>query len=127
MEIIGNEEQAKVIEQIYDEFVGNVNYAYFVKKLQNAYIDRLIKEASSTADLEKIQEVRDFCADASSIVHISDGAESLICDYYDKQENAVLTGYKSIDSKIGSLFGGDYVVIAGATSMGKTCFAIKPA
>lgn len=67
MEIIGNEEQAKVIEQIYDEFVGNVNYAYFVKKLQNAYIDRLIKEASSTADLEKIQEVRDFCADASSI------------------------------------------------------------
>ena len=88
-------------------------------------IDRLIKEASSTADLEKIQEVRDFCADASSIVHISDGAESLICDYYDKQENAVLTGYKSIDSKIGSLFGGDYVVIAGATSMGKTCFALN--
>ena len=125
MEIIGNEEQAKVIEQIYDEFVGNVNYAYFVKKLQNAYIDRLIKEASSTADLEKIQEVRDFCADASSIVHISDGAERLICDYYEKQENAVLTGYKSIDSKIGSLFGGDYIVIAGATSMGKTCFALN--
>lgn len=125
MEIIGNEEQAKVIEQIYEEFISNVNYEYFVKKLQNAYIDRLIKGASTTADLEKIQEVRDFCADTSNIVHISDGAERLICDYYEKQENAVLTGYKSIDSKIGSLFGGDYIVIAGATSMGKTCFALN--
>ena len=124
-ELIGNKEQAAIIEQIYDEFVGNVNYGYFVKKLQNAYIDRLIQNASSTADLDRIQEMRDFCTDTLSIVHISDGAEKLICDYYEKQENAVLTGYKSIDSKIGSLFGGDYVVIAGATSMGKTCFALN--
>ena len=124
-ELIGNKEQAQALERIYEEYTTNVNYGYFVEKLQNAYIERLIKNASSTADLEKIQEIRDFCTDTSSIVHISDGAEKLICDYYDKQENAVLTGYTSIDSKIGSLFGGDYIVIAGATSMGKTCFALN--
>ena len=125
MELIGDTDDAKIIEQIYEEFTGNVNYEYFVNKIQNAYIDRLIKEASSTEDIKKIQEIRETFVDSSCVNHISDGAENLICDYYNKQENAILTGYKSIDRKVGSLFGGDYIVIAGATSMGKTCLALN--
>lgn len=125
MEFIGNKEQAAVVEQIYEEFITNVNYQYFVDKLQQAYIDRLIKEASSQKDMDRIQEIRDFCADTSCVIHFSEGAENLICDYYNNQEEAILTGFPSIDNRIGAWQGGDYIVIAGATSIGKTCFALN--
>lgn len=125
MELIGNKEQAAVIEQIYEEFITNVNYQYFVNKLQHAYIDRLIKQACTQKDMDRIQEIRDFCADTSCVIHFSEGAENLICDYYNNQEGALLTGFPSIDRKVGALQGGEYIIIAGATSMGKTCFALN--
>ena len=113
-------EQKKFIEETEKELVVTANWRYFVKKLHQEYFDRLIQNARSVDEMKVIQQEIDRWTDISSMEHISTGADTLLVDYYNKWETSVKTGFKALDSVIGSLQSGDFLIFAGATSSGKT-------
>lgn len=118
-------EQRKFLEEIEKEPVVTANWRYFTDKVKQIYFDRLIENARTQEEMKYVQQEIDRWTDISSMEHISAGADTLLTDYYDKWEKAVKTGYKALDSTIGSLQSGDFLIFAGATSSGKTMCALN--
>ena len=112
------------LKTLYEQYITNVNWEYFVNRLRDSYLDRCIAEAKTIEDWEKVEKIRESCTDTGKMAPFCEGAERLICEYYDEEETAVKTGY-NLDNVIGSLRGGDYVILAAATGMGKTCFLLN--
>ena len=52
-------------------------------------------------------------------------AENYLNEYDNKNHSMIKTGYHNIDSLIGGLQGGNYMVLAGSTGMGKTAMALN--
>lgn len=124
-EVIAAEAKQQLSIELDKNFITNVNCDFYLTKLLDAYIKRLIQSASEFDELKKIEAVKNRYSLNSSINHISYGAEKLIPDYYDKWETSVKTYYSSIDNKLGTLQGGDFMVLAGAPGMGKTCMMLN--
>lgn len=124
-EYMPEEETIKLLKELDKEFITSVNHGFYVKKLVDCYIQRLIQNAVTEEDFLKIQKEIDDWAVVTCMQSIGDNAEKLISDYYEDFESAISTGYKTIDEKIGSLQGGDFIILAGQTSMGKTCMMLN--
>jgi replicative DNA helicase len=124
-EFLIEEEQQKALKQLYSEFITNVNYKFYIEKIHESYFNSLIEGAKTVKESEEIQKEIDRWQDTTSLVDIGNGAENLICEYYDSWETAIKTGYPSIDAKLGSFQGGDFIILAGSTSMGKTCMMLN--
>lgn len=112
------------LRYLQDSFITNVNYRYFVEKVQEAYFERLIENAKTLADLDNVQKEREKYIDTSQLLSISHNAEELLSTEYENQK-IITTGYLSIDKKLGCMQGGDFIIFAGATGMGKTCVMIN--
>lgn len=123
-EFLGEPEYKDTIQAMYEQYVTNVNWAYFANQLQQSFFDRSAKEAQTLEDLQKINEIKTSVTIANKMTPFCEGAEKLICEYYEDAETSVKTGYK-LDNVIGSLRGGDLVILAAATGMGKTCFLLN--
>lgn len=119
------DKQRQLAKQLNAEFITNVNYKYYIEKIHEAYFDRLTDNAKTAKELAEIQKEIAKWQDTTSLVDISNGADELLCEYYNNWETAVKTYYPSLDKKIGSLQGGDFVILAGQTSMGKTCMMLN--
>lgn len=124
-ELLTEEEMQKAAKQLYSEFISNVNYKYYIDKIHEAYFEALVSEAKTVKELEEIQKEISRWQDTSSMVDVSAGADSLLAEYYNNWESAVKTYYPSLDKKIGSFQGGDFIILAGQTSMGKTCMMLN--
>lgn len=124
-EVLSEEETKQAIKQIYSEFITNVNSKFYIEKLQGRYFDSLVENAKTVKEMEDAKAEIEKWQDTTSLVDISAGAENLICEYYENWETAVKTYYPSIDNEMGSLQGGDFIVFAGCTSMGKTCMMLN--
>jgi len=124
-ELLSEDELQKATNQIYSEFISNVNYKYYLDKLHESYFDRLVEGAKSLKENEDIQKEIAKWQDTSTLVDISTDAGSLLCEYYNNWDTAVKTYYPSLDQKLGSFQGGDVIIFAGATSMGKTCMMLN--
>lgn len=122
---VNEEYTADLLKEIESEFITSVNYLFFVKKLIESYIRRLIQSAVTEEDFDFIQKERETWEIVSCMQSISVNSEKLIAEYYSDFEGAISTGYKSIDEKIGSIQGGDFIILAGQTSMGKTCMMLN--
>ena len=120
-EILTIEEQKKFAISLEKEYITNMNCDYYLKKIQAIYIKRLLKECDSFEGYKKIEEIKRKYSVHSEIKHISESTDELIVEYYNKWGNSIKTYYPSIDNIIGSLQGGDVLILAGATAMGKTC------
>ena len=114
-------EDAKFLQ---NSFITNVNYRYYVNKIQEAYFDRLIADAKTQKDLDFIKNEQEKYVDTSQLLSISHNAEELLSTEYENQK-IITTGYPSIDKKLGCMQGGDFIILAGATGMGKTCMMIN--
>lgn len=124
-ELLTEEEMQKATKQLYSEFISNVNYKFYIDKLYEAYFEALISGAKTVKELEEVQKEIGKWQDTSIMVDASTGAGNLIAEYYDNWDTAVKTSYRSLDAKIGSFQGGDFIILAGATSMGKTCMMLN--
>ncbi len=114
-----------LLAQLYGEFITNVNYDYYVKKLVDNYIQRSAENAKTYEDIKAVEQERAKYAKTSPISKLSDGAEKLMNNYYISMDNAIFTGYRDVDNIIGSFQDGDFILIAGAPGMGKTCFELN--
>ena len=114
-------EDAKFLQ---NSFITNINYRYYVNKIQEAYFDRLIADAKTQKDLDFIKNEQEKYAATSQLLSISHNAEELLSAEYENQK-IITTGYPSIDKNLGCMQGGDFVILAGAPGMGKTCMMIN--
>lgn len=125
-EVINNTKMTKYIESLYSDYITGANYVFFVKKLQQRYKQEQISLASTFEDFERVKEEEKLYTIADDVyVPIQQRSESLIMDYFESTAHALRTGYKSIDAVVGTLQGGDYIILAAQTSMGKTAMALN--
>ena len=124
-EKIAKTDQVKLLKELETEYIGSANYQFYTKKLVDSYIQRIIQTAVTLEDFENVQKEIENWTFVSCMQPIGDGAKELLADYYIDFENAVPTGYQTLDFKIGSLQGGDFIILAGQTSMGKTCMMLN--
>lgn len=124
-ELLEEGKQQQLAKQLNSEFITSINYKYYIEKIHESYFDRLASEAKTAKEIENVQSEIAKWQDTTSLVDVSTGAESLLVEYYNNWETAVKTYYPSLDAKLGSFQGGDFVILAGATSMGKTCMMLN--
>ena len=121
----GQETQRLLALELNKEFITDANCDFYIRKVQDFYIEKLAIECKSLESFHKIEALKNKYALKKNVFHISEGAEKLIPRYYENWETAVKTGYPSIDEKLGSLLGGDLLILAGAPGMGKTCMMLN--
>lgn len=122
-ELLSPDEAADVCF-LQDSFITNVNYRFYVDKIHEAYFSRLIESATTQQDLEFIRKEQEKYIDTSQLLSISHNCEELLTTEYENQK-IITTGYSEIDKKLGCMQGGDFIILAGATGMGKTCMMIN--
>lgn len=118
-------EQKKAFDALQKDISPTANYKFFADRLKQQYFDRLIGQCKTVEEMKAVQNEIDYWTDISVLEPISTGSDTLLCDYYDKWESSVKTGFKNLDNVIGSLQSGDFVIFAGATSSGKTMCALN--
>lgn len=124
--VIEDEPMRDYINQLDYEFITNVNCDFFINRIRNSYIERGIVNATSADEARKILKLRDTFTQVSNIEDKNDIARRIIKNVFEPDSRvAVDLGYKSITDKIGYLRGGDVMVLAGGTGMGKTCMALN--
>lgn len=122
-EKLSSSEDKKNVLFLQESFITNINYKFYVEKIQEAYFDRITQKASSYAEIEKIQKEKEKYTDTSILLDITYQADKLLDE--DKNVKLIKTGYPSIDSKLGCMQGGDFIILAGAPGMGKTCMMLN--
>lgn len=55
-EKLSSSEDKKNVLFLQESFITNINYKFYVEKIQEAYFDRITQKASSYAEIEKIQK-----------------------------------------------------------------------
>lgn len=125
IEACGSEAMRKLAADLNKEYITAGNYRYYCEKLQRDYFKHLLKEADTNEAFTTIQFLQQKYSFRKSTLKLSENADELIVDYYNKWGTAIQTYYPSIDAALGTLQGGDFLVLAGATGMGKTCMALN--
>lgn len=117
-----NDEKKNVLF-LQENFITNINYKFYIGKLQESYFDRIAQSASSFSEIELVQKEKEKYTDTSILLDINYNATKLLEE--EENKKIIKTGYPSIDSKLGCMQGGDFIIFAGATGMGKTCMMIN--
>lgn len=125
IEILGKEEIKQLAVDVNKEYITSGNYRYYCEKLHRDYFKILFKEADSNEDFLTIQLLEQKYSFKKSTVKLNENADELIVDYFNSWETAIKTYYPSIDNAIGTMQGGDFLILAGATGMGKTCMMLN--
>lgn len=114
----------KDLEDLYKEYTTCVNCDYYIEKLQDAYINRSVENATSLDELQSIQEEKDKYALKDDMINASICGSELL-KQYNTCSNEVIISYPSIAKYIRTLKAGNIMVLAGGTSMGKTQFTLN--
>lgn len=121
-----NDVGARLVELIQDTFATSSLIKKYCSMLSDSYLQRLIQNAKTKEDLEKIQQVKDRLDIVDiKIKHISEGVETFEKEYNERNNSLITTGYRELDSYIGSFCGGDYITLGGGTGIGKTSIALN--
>ena len=119
------QEQKFLLFELEKQFISNINWKYYTQKLAQNYIERAYTQATSSKEIDKINKERAKYIKHSPVSNISDKADNIMKDYVNSSFTAITTGYTQLDDLIGSWQGGDFILLAGAPSMGKTCLALN--
>lgn len=98
---------------------------FWIKKIQDLYFNTRFKAAETEEDFQEVIKEKQLCSLDTSMKSISEDATNAIEEYENKMKSAIVTPYKSVNEVIGSLQGGDMVVLAGSSGGGKTCFMLN--
>lgn len=124
MEYLSNEHEREEIKDLYNEFISAVNCDFYLNKIITVYIDRMIEQAKSFSDLDRIREIQAKFALKKDMKAFSEVAKEMP-NQYKEAKNQIIMPYPSIRKYIGTLHSGDVMVLAGGTGMGKTCMALN--
>ena len=121
------EEQKQLLKDLQNEFVTSVNWKFYTTKIVDCYIERLIEAAKTYEEITKISEIKKKYRSSDLVMEdISQNAfEEVVGEYYDSMEYSVFTGYQNIDNITGSFQKGDFIILAGATSSGKSLLMLN--
>ena len=116
------------VQYIWDlkqNFICSADSVNWVKRLQNLYKKRLETQCRTFADLENVnKEIAKYKIENIES-NIFDESLKYLDDYETKANNIVLSYYKQVDRLIGGFMGGNFVIIAANTGMGKTAIALN--
>lgn len=112
--------------QMEYEYITDVNCDYYIKRIQETWLARRAESCRSLEDFKKLEEEQKQyeLINRKTLSKLNDLDDiAALGDEYDLRANAtpVKTYYNNIDEKLGSLQGGDLLILAGSTGMGKTC------
>lgn len=112
------------------EYITNVNCDFYIKRLQESWESKLAQSCKSIDDFKEVEEKKKQyeLIDRDSVSFINDAVDitQMSYDYENRMKlEPIKTGFSSIDSTIGNILGGDMMIIAAATGMGKTCMMLN--
>jgi len=115
-------------------YLTGANYEYYCKLLKKQYEERILKEANlklqtagSLQDYQAITKELNFKLNEESteIIELDDNVISgLMSDYFNGFDS-IKTGYFDLDYLTNGFFNGESIILAGASSMGKSATAIN--
>ena len=108
-------------------FAVSPQYKLYCKLLFENYLKKCYNTIKTEEDFKKISALKEkfSFSEKETNTHISANIENLIGGYSKDNTKAIFTLYGGIDDCIGSLNGGDYVVLGASTSVGKSTFALN--
>lgn len=99
-------------------------FKHWIREIQKTYYQEALKEASSEEAFKEILEEKNrLISDTEMQAAYED--LTIIEDYEKTKDTAITTPWKSVNKAIGSIQGGDMIVLAGSTGCGKTCFMLN--
>lgn len=112
------------------EYITDVNCDYYIRLLQEQWADRMAKSCSTFDDFKTLEEKQEKykLITKKTLSRLNDFDDVInMGDLYDKRKNSkkINTGFPSVDKLLGNIQGGDFIVMAGATGMGKTCVMLN--
>ena len=124
--VIEDDDTRRDVVELAYEYITNANCDFYINRIRNSYIERQIISAKSAEEARNILKMRDSFVRISNVELKSDIANRIMKNVFEPDSRiAVDLGYQCITSKIGYLRGGDVMVLAGGTGMGKTCMALN--
>ena len=113
------------ITELESYWYSKTSYKYWVKKIQSDYFSEAYKYAETREDYERIIAEEDTLTIDSEMQKAAQDAYVILDTYEQRKGTAVTTPWTSVNEYVGSLQGGDMVVLAGSTGGGKTCFMLN--
>lgn len=115
----------QLIIDLSREYITAANYKFYAEKIAETYINKMLAECTTLEGYKCIELIKRKYSFENDTAMLYDNADTLMLEYYNRWGTAVQTYYPSIDKALGSLLGGDMLVLAGATGMGKTCMMLN--
>ena len=106
-------------------FICSADSDNWLIRLHALFEKRLLADCKNFEDIRSAQEIIDKYKMQNYDNDLSEVAINYLMDYDKKQEHTVKTNYPKIDELLGGFQGGNYVILAGATGMGKTAMALN--
>ena len=113
------------IDELNDYWCASATLNFWIKKVQSFYFEQKFKEASTEEEFRAIMQEKGEYSIENDMVSMSDDADFVLNNYEKIKDTAVFTQYKNLNEIIGSFLGGDFVIMAGASSSGKTCVMLN--
>lgn len=98
---------------------------YWMKNVQKCYFENRFTNAKSSEEVKSILTEQEKYSIHNELETLGSTKEEALEDYERRRKSAIITSYPSLNETIGSLQGGDMIVMAGATSSGKTCMMLN--
>ena len=125
-ETLNNNDATIRLVDVTEVYPLSVNTEKYCKMLADKYFEKLIRGAKTKKDLKQIELLKESLKfEESKIKQIGENIENFEENYLKRAESALKTGFISLDSKIGSFMGGDYIALGGSTGTGKTSLALN--
>lgn len=118
-------EMASTLEELNNEYITNRNCDYYIQLLQQMFFEEKFSVNSSYEEFKALETLKKKIELKNNVVKISHKANELIADYYNNWEKAVISGWNSLDKRVGAFLGGDFGILAGMPGMGKTCVVLN--
>lgn len=93
----------------------------FIQQIQDRYFEEKFRGAKSEKEFQDIVKEKERYTIIDDMQNAFDGIEEYAKNYEKKKNTSIFTPYNSLNKVIGSLQGGDMVILAGGTGGGKTC------
>lgn len=110
---------------IKDMYITSADSENWVMRLQLKYEKMLFAACKNANDYRNaVIEINKYKF-VDTECNLFEVAANYLAEYDKKSESMVRTGYNGIDELIGGLQGGNYMILAGSTGMGKTAMALN--
>lgn len=113
------------LNSLKENFICSADAENWIMRLQIRYEKRILNKCKTVQDFQDAQEEINKYKLQTTESKLLDTAMQYLDEYDKKADSLLKTYYPSIDNLIGGLQGGNYMILAGSTGMGKTAMALN--